>query len=92
MSHATTAGTVTTIGTISIPAGTWLVLGFADLASSGSGIYVFGIGTRSTRLSEASGGGMVNFNVFTGTQTVNVIGYTTTANTMRVSYALIRLA
>lgn len=51
--------TETVVSTISVPAGTWLLISHMVLSVSGNGVYSHSIGGRTVRSPENNGGGSV---------------------------------
>ena len=96
-SKSVSASTSTTINTIDVPAGTWLLLSYMDLSASSSASsynhYLFGAGVinRVVRSTPYNGGGSVNWAVITGPASVDVIAHVPVACTVRTSYSLIYL-
>lgn len=89
---STVANTSVTVGSIHIPAGTWLVLVIADFQLPANGTYALALGYTTIRNTEINGGGAVVYGVFGGECDVNLMAYTSINNTIRISYTLIRLA
>ena len=82
--------TLTDIGTITLPEGTYLVVSYINLNKVGTGSYNHHVGgpisgTRIVRSTELNGGGSCNVAIFAGNQTVTVQVYTNTVDAVTVS-------
>lgn len=91
---AVSANTETTILSVTIPAGVWLVVSNMDLSVSASGTYNHVLDGMVVRSPATNGGGSCNCKVITKTTagTVVVKGYIATACTMRERLWAIKLA
>lgn len=74
-SETVPASTVTTLGSISIPSGNWVLFSLMTLNKSGSSVYNHSLGNADVRSSETNGGGSVNIVRVNGPQTINVSTY-----------------
>lgn len=93
-SVAVAANTNTAIATVTLPHGTWLVLGTADLSSNVPSVYNFVLDDRVARASGESGGGVANYIVFRsyeGHESFTIYGYVKAATTYRATINWIRL-
>lgn len=95
-SVAVNAQTVTQIASLTLGAGTYLVISYMDRTTNGSVAYNNLIqgsvsGYRVVRSTDINGGGNINALVVDGNQTIRVSGYSTTATTLRVTITAIRL-
>lgn len=93
-SVALVANTTTTIAEVTLPHGTWLVLGIADLSSNVPSVYNFMLSDRVVRASGESGGGVANhiiFRSYEGHESFKIYGYVKAATTFRTTIHWIRL-
>ena len=85
--------TTTNIGTLTLPAGTYMVWSYTQLSKSGTGVYNHTItqsngGNRVVRSPETNGGGSINGGVYSGDQTLTVSVYLPTVDDVTVSGAI----
>lgn len=67
------ATTTTTVKTLTLPAGTWLVLSYMNLSFSDTGNYINMINSRAVRLSAGDGGGSVNYHIIDANPSAEVL-------------------
>lgn len=89
---AVTSSTATTVTTVQIPDGAWLLVSYMDLSDSGNGVYNHTLGLQTVRSSVANGGGSINAQLFSSAQNVDISTYVPFATTVRVSWVLIKVA
>ena len=82
--------TLTDIGSITLGAGTYLVVSYLVLSAAGTSSYNHHVngsvsGTRVVRSTEVNGGGSCNVALFNGNQTITVQAYLGSANNVTVS-------
>lgn len=86
------SSTVTTVTTVQIPDGAWLLVSHMGLGDSGNGVYNHVLGFQTVRSSAASGGGSINAQLFSSAQNVDISAHVPFATTVRVSWVLIKVA
>lgn len=72
--------TDTTVTTISLPAGQWLVISYMALGSAGTGTFNNTLGNVSVRSTEVNGGGSINARVVTGPASLDIKCYHNISN------------
>ena len=85
--------TKTTVGTITLGAGTYMVVSYLNLSKSGTSSYnhdVTGsvVGSRVVRSTEMNGGGSCNVGFYNGNQTLTVSIYTVTVDNFTATGAI----
>ena len=89
---AVASSTITTVTTVQIPDGEWLLISYMDLGDSGNGVYNHVLGLQTVRSTAANGGGSINAMLLSSAQNVNISTYVPFATTARVSWMLIKVA
>lgn len=91
-SKAVTKQTITQLGSMSVPAGTWLIVSHMGLGSGGgTSMFNHYLGDRVVRSTELAGGGSINIIITSGPSNVLVRTYTSVDTTVTEHYSMIRL-